>query len=83
MPVIPINRVVDKERVIGKMEGLGGGEAQGAADKIPKSVLNIQKRRSISFRPLRLGPNVRPSVLLKCRVCSPRGRTKGSRYVHP
>jgi hypothetical protein len=32
MPVIPINRVVDPKRIIKKMEGQGGGEAQGVAD---------------------------------------------------
>jgi hypothetical protein len=32
MPVIPVNRVEDKKRIIGKMEGQGGGEAQGVAD---------------------------------------------------
>jgi hypothetical protein len=33
MPVIPINKVVDPKRIIGKMEGQGGGgEAQGVAD---------------------------------------------------
>jgi hypothetical protein len=31
MPVIPVNRVVDNKRIIGKMEGRGGGEAQGVA----------------------------------------------------
>jgi hypothetical protein len=30
-PVISVNRVVDPKRTIGKMEGRGGGEAQGAA----------------------------------------------------
>jgi hypothetical protein len=29
MPVIPVNRVADKKTMIGKMEGRGGGEAQG------------------------------------------------------
>jgi hypothetical protein len=24
MPIIPVNRVVDKKRIIGKMEGRGG-----------------------------------------------------------
>jgi hypothetical protein len=33
MPVIPVNRVVDIKRIIGKMEGRGGGEAQGVADQ--------------------------------------------------
>jgi hypothetical protein len=32
MPVIPVNRVVDKKRIIGKNEGRGGGEAQRVAD---------------------------------------------------
>jgi hypothetical protein len=33
MLVIPVNKVVDpKRRIIGKMEGQGGGEAQGVAD---------------------------------------------------
>jgi hypothetical protein len=33
MPVISVNRVVDKKRRIGKMEGHGGGgEAQRVAD---------------------------------------------------
>jgi hypothetical protein len=31
MPVIPVNKVVDPKRIIGKMEGQGGGEAQGVA----------------------------------------------------
>jgi hypothetical protein len=32
MPVISVNRVVDKKRTIRKMEGRGGGEAQGVTD---------------------------------------------------
>jgi hypothetical protein len=32
MPVIPVNMVVDKKRIIGKMEVQGGGEAQRVAD---------------------------------------------------
>jgi hypothetical protein len=32
LPVIPVDRMVDKKRIIGKMEGRGGGEAQGVAD---------------------------------------------------
>jgi hypothetical protein len=35
MPVIPVNRVVDPKRIIGKMEGHGGEEAQGIADPPP------------------------------------------------
>jgi hypothetical protein len=42
MPVIPVNRVVDKKRVIGKMEGRGGGEAQGVAAPATKK-LKAQK----------------------------------------
>jgi hypothetical protein len=33
MPVIPVDRVVDKKRIIRKIEGRVGGEAQGVADK--------------------------------------------------
>jgi hypothetical protein len=32
MPVIPVNRVVDKKRIIIKMVSPEGGEAQGVAD---------------------------------------------------
>jgi hypothetical protein len=32
LPVIPVNRVVDKKRIIGNMEGREGGEAPGVAD---------------------------------------------------
>jgi hypothetical protein len=32
MPVIPVNRVVDKKERWEKMEGHGGGEAQWVAD---------------------------------------------------
>jgi hypothetical protein len=32
MPVIPINKVVEKKRIMGHKEGRGGGEAQGVAD---------------------------------------------------
>jgi hypothetical protein len=38
MPVIPVDRVADKKRIIRKMEGRGGGEAQGVAD--PKNIFN-------------------------------------------
>jgi hypothetical protein len=33
MPVIPVNKVADPKRIIGKTEGRGGGEAQGVADQ--------------------------------------------------
>jgi hypothetical protein len=33
MMVIPVNRVVDMKRIIGKMLGRGGGAAQGVAGK--------------------------------------------------
>jgi hypothetical protein len=36
--VNPVDRVVDKKKIIGKMEGQGGGEAQGVAD--PQKCLN-------------------------------------------
>jgi hypothetical protein len=32
MPVILVDRVVDKKRIIRKMEGRGGGEAYGVTD---------------------------------------------------
>jgi hypothetical protein len=32
LPVIPVNRVVHKKRIIGKMEGQGGRDAQGVAE---------------------------------------------------
>jgi hypothetical protein len=32
-PVLPVNKVVDPKRIIGKMEGQGGGEAQGSLTK--------------------------------------------------
>jgi hypothetical protein len=38
--VIQVNRVVDPKRIIGKMEGPGGGEAQGATD--PKNYGNLK-----------------------------------------
>jgi hypothetical protein len=34
-PDILIDRVVDKKRIIGKMEGQGGGKAQRVADPPP------------------------------------------------
>jgi hypothetical protein len=42
MPVILVNRVVDKKRIIGKMEGRGGGDAQGVADP-KRTSLNSDK----------------------------------------
>jgi hypothetical protein len=33
MPVIPVDKVVDPKRIIVKIEGRGGGEAQGIADQ--------------------------------------------------
>jgi hypothetical protein len=48
MQVTPVNRVVDKKRIIGKMEGRGGGgEAQRAAD--PPKNLPTGSFRRISF----------------------------------
>jgi hypothetical protein len=34
MPVIPVNRVEDKQFFLEKMEGRGEGEAQGVADPL-------------------------------------------------
>jgi hypothetical protein len=36
MPVIPVDRVVNKKRIIGKMEIQGGGEALGVSDPLKK-----------------------------------------------
>jgi hypothetical protein len=36
LPVIPVNKVVNPKRIIGKMEGRGEGEAQGVADQEKK-----------------------------------------------
>jgi hypothetical protein len=35
MPVIPVNKVVDRKELLEKMEGQGGGKAQGVADPPP------------------------------------------------
>jgi hypothetical protein len=40
MPVIPVYRVVGPKRIIRKMEGRGGGEAQGVADP-PKNKKHV------------------------------------------
>jgi hypothetical protein len=48
MPVIPVNRVLDKKRIFGKMEGQGGGEAQGVAD--PKKIFNYKFPNRPHFR---------------------------------
>jgi hypothetical protein len=37
--VIPVNRVVDKKRIMEKMEGQGGGEAQRVTD--PKKLSHL------------------------------------------
>jgi hypothetical protein len=49
MPVIPVDRAVDKKRIIGKMEGQGGGEAQGVADqkKVGLSFISTQEKMQI------------------------------------
>jgi hypothetical protein len=41
MLVIPVNRVVDLKRIMGKTEGQGGGEVQGVAD--PKKLLKVSQ----------------------------------------
>jgi hypothetical protein len=45
LPVIPVNWLADNKRIIRKMEGQGGGEAQGVADPPP------QKKKKNCFRP--------------------------------
>jgi hypothetical protein len=43
MPVISVDRMVDNKRIIIKMEGRGGGEAQGVTDqKTNKKALPIR-----------------------------------------
>jgi hypothetical protein len=37
MPIILVDRVVDPKRIIGKMDGQGGGEVQGVADTHKKT----------------------------------------------
>jgi hypothetical protein len=32
MPIMLVNKLVDSKRLIGKMEGRGGGDAKGVAD---------------------------------------------------
>jgi hypothetical protein len=53
MPVIPVNRLVDPKRIIGKMEGWGGGEAQGTADPPspipPKKIGRVVHQASASW----------------------------------
>jgi hypothetical protein len=40
-PVIPVNKVVDPKRIVGKMEGrVGGGEAEGVTDPPPSKKMH-------------------------------------------
>jgi hypothetical protein len=57
MPVSPVDRVVDKKRIIEKFEGRGGGEAQGVAD--PKKYVSPSPTRACSIQ-------ARPSPSKKC-----------------
>jgi hypothetical protein len=50
LPVIPVNKVVDQKRKIGKMEGRGGGEAQGVADQ--KNLTFQNQKKFATFRRL-------------------------------
>jgi hypothetical protein len=50
LQVILVNKVVDPKRIIGKMEGRGGGEAQGVADQ--KKHPNSRNAESVLMRPL-------------------------------
>jgi hypothetical protein len=45
MPVIPVNRVVDKKLIIRKMEGCGGGETQVVADPPPPKKKNKKNQK--------------------------------------
>jgi hypothetical protein len=54
LPVILVNKVVDPKRIIGqKMEGRGGGEAQGVADQKKNEIFlsllgtRLEKRSSL------------------------------------
>jgi hypothetical protein len=51
MPVIWVNRVVNKKRILGKLEGQGGGEEQGVAELPPPHhhQKNIESWIGISF----------------------------------
>jgi hypothetical protein len=49
MPVIPVNKVVDKKRR-GKMEGQGGGETQGVADPKKKTKKLLLKNPCLTNR---------------------------------
>jgi hypothetical protein len=59
MPVIPVDRVVDKKRIIGKMEGLGGGEAQWVADPPPRNY-KVKKLTSLADQGSSLSLSRRP-----------------------
>jgi hypothetical protein len=48
MPVISVNGMVDKERIIQKMEGQGGGDAQGVTD--PKNIVYIKYHSSADHK---------------------------------
>jgi hypothetical protein len=67
MPVIPVNKVVDPKRIIGKMEGQGGGEAHGVADQ--KKLVTESEINEIT-------PGPRPNRSTRCRRTCPRLRSK-------
>jgi hypothetical protein len=50
MPVIPVNRVVDPKRIIGKMEGRGGAEAQGVADPPKNKIEKMYKNAKMAIK---------------------------------
>jgi hypothetical protein len=78
MPVIPVNKVVDPKRIIGKMEGRGGGEAQGDAD--PKKNGQVHNLKNHSCQTL--SPEVvslKPEIALpklKCPQCRQSSRAE-------
>jgi hypothetical protein len=52
MPVITVNEVVDQKELSEKMEGRGGGKAQGVADPPKKQENKVFKSLAIYVRPL-------------------------------
>jgi hypothetical protein len=74
MLVTPVNRVVDKKIIIGKMEGQGGGEPQGVADqKNSLSSFNIVSTSS-RYHSLLLSPSkfqaLRYSGFFSIQMCA-------------
>jgi hypothetical protein len=47
MPAIPVNRVVDNKRIIGKMEGRGGRVAGKVADPPPPKKISVSRLQTV------------------------------------